>query len=117
MKLKIINRKKIQPIKENTMETMTKDVIPLSLPFIQRWEVSGDHQDSGLGEFETLAFPFMNRLYRTALILTGSPRLAMDLLRETCLKARHGHHRFPSDDDFGIWMFRALFDAFWLNRH
>jgi len=99
------------------METMTKDVIPLSLPFIPGREVSGDHQDSGLGEFESLAFPFMNRLYRTALILTGSPRLAKNLLHDTWLKARHGPRRFDNADGLGIWMFRILFDAFWLNRH
>jgi len=92
------------------METMTKDVIPLSLPFIPVREVSGDHQDSGLGKFETLAFPFMNRLYRTALILTGSPRLAKDLLHDTWLRAQHGHRRFHNDEDFGAWMFRVLFE-------
>jgi len=92
------------------METMTKDVIPLSLPFIPVWEVSGDHQDSGPGEFEALAFPFMNRLYRTALILTGSPRVAKDLLHDTWLKARHGHRRFNHDDGLGVWMFRILFE-------
>lgn len=99
------------------METMKKAVIPLSLPFIPGWEVAGDHQDSGLGEFESVAFPFMNRLYRTALILTGSPRFAKSLLHETCLKARHGYRRFHNDDDFGVWVFRILFDAFGLNRY
>jgi DNA-directed RNA polymerase specialized sigma24 family protein len=69
------------------------------------------------GEVEALALPFMNRLYRTALILTGSPRFAKSLLHETCLKVRHGYHRFHNDNDFGIWMFRILLDAFWLNRH
>ncbi len=69
------------------------------------------------GEFENVAFPFMNQLYRTALILTGSPRFAKSLLHETCLKVQHGHHRFHNDDDFGLWMFRLLFDAFLSNRH
>jgi DNA-directed RNA polymerase specialized sigma24 family protein len=99
------------------METMTKDVIALSLPLIPGWEISGDHQDSGLGKFESLAFPFMNRLYRTALILTGSPRFARNLLHETCSQARHGYRRFHNDGDFGMWMFRILFGAFWSNRH
>jgi DNA-directed RNA polymerase specialized sigma24 family protein len=92
------------------METMTKDGIPLSLPFVPGWDVSGDHQDSGPEEFETLAFPFMNQLYRTALILTGNPRVAKDLLHATCLQARHAHRRFHNDHDFGIWMFRILFE-------
>ncbi len=98
-------------------EGYAKDVIPLSLQSIPERGVLGDHQDSGLGEFETLALSFMNRLYRTALILTGSPRVAKSLLHEICLKARHGHRRFHNDDDFGVWMFRILFDTFGLNRH
>lgn len=99
------------------MASLTKDVIPLSLPLIPGWEGSSEHNDSGIGESETLSFPFMNQLYRTALILTGSPRLAMNLLQATCLQARDGHHRFHNDDDFGEWMFRILFDAFGSNRH
>jgi DNA-directed RNA polymerase specialized sigma24 family protein len=99
------------------METMTKDIIPLSLPFISGWDAVGDHRDSGLGGFEKLNFPFMNQLYRTALILTGSPRFAKNLLHETCLQARPGYGQFHNDDDLGMWMFRILFDAFWSNRH
>jgi DNA-directed RNA polymerase specialized sigma24 family protein len=94
------------------MEIMTKEVIPLPLPFTPGWEVSGGHQDSGHDEFETQAFRFVNRLYRTALILTGSPRVAKNLLHDTFLKVRHEHPRFHNDDDFGLWMFRLLFDAF-----
>jgi len=92
------------------METMTKNVVPSPLPFIPGWEVSGDHQDSGPGKFETLALPFMNRLYRTALILTGNPRVTKDLLHDTWLKARHDHRRLHNDEDFGAWMFRILFE-------
>lgn len=98
-------------------EGYAKDVMPLSLQSIPGWEVSDDHHDSGLGEFENLTFPFMNQLYRTALILTGSPRFAKNLLHETCLQARHGYRRFHNDGDFGMWMFRILFGAFWSNRH
>jgi DNA-directed RNA polymerase specialized sigma24 family protein len=94
------------------MEIMTKEVTPLSLPFIPGWKVSGNPQGSGHTEFEALAFPFMNRLYRTALILTGSPRVAKNLLHDIFLKARREHPRFHNDDDFGLWMFRVLFDAF-----
>ncbi|MGH7596832.1 MAG: hypothetical protein ACREOI_10800 [bacterium] len=94
------------------MEIMTKEVTSLSLPIIPGWEVAGGHQDSGPGEFETLALPLINRLYRTALILTGSPRGAKNLLHDACLQARHDFRRFHNDDDLGIWMFRLLFDAF-----
>lgn len=98
-------------------ESYAKDVIPLSLQSIPGYGVTDDHQVSGLGKFEKLIFPFMNQLYRTALILTGSPRFAKNLLHETYLRARLGYRRFHNDGDLGIWMFRILFDAFGLNRH
>ena len=94
------------------METMTKDVTQLSRPFFPGWEFAGGHRDSGLDEFETHAFPFVNRLYRTALILTGSPRRAKNLLFDACLQARHRYRHFHNDHDFGTWLFRILFDAF-----
>lgn len=77
---------------------------------------ASDSQNSVVGESEARALSLMNRLYRTALIITGSPRFAKNLLYATCLKARHGHTRFHSDDELGMWMFRILLGAFWLNR-
>lgn len=79
---------------------------------VLKLKTTNDHQDSGSGEFETLTFPFMNRLYRTALILTGSPRLAKNLLHDACLKARHGRSRFHNDEDFGTWVLHFLFKEF-----
>ena len=99
------------------MATMTKEVASLSLPATPGWKVSSDRQDGKLGEFEAHAFPFIDRLYRTALILTGSPHFAKNLLQDTILRARRSYRRFHNDDDFGRWMFRLLFDAFGLNRH
>jgi len=92
------------------MEIMTKEFIPVSPRFIHGREVSGDHHNDGLERFRLLALPFVKQLYRTALILTGSPRLAKDLLYDTCLQVRHAHYRFHNDKDFGLWMFRVLFE-------
>ena len=73
----------------------------------------GDSADAASADaaFEARALAFMNRLYRTALRLTGCPRFAKNLLYDTYLKARHGHDRFPRNDDLGLWMFRILFEA------
>jgi DNA-directed RNA polymerase specialized sigma24 family protein len=79
--------------------------------------LNSGYQAFGVGEIENPALPFKNRLYRTALILTGSPRFARNLLYDTFLKARHGHGRFHHDDDLGMWVFRILFGAFWSKRH
>jgi DNA-directed RNA polymerase specialized sigma24 family protein len=98
------------------MATMIKDVTPFSRSFISGWEGSSEQKASGAEAVETLSFPFINQLYRTALILTGSPRLAQDLLQATCLQVRNGQHRFHNHDDFGEWMFRILFDTFGSNR-
>jgi DNA-directed RNA polymerase specialized sigma24 family protein len=91
------------------METMTKPTTPRSFPFTPAREVANDHQDHKLGEFEVLALPFMQQLFRTALIITGSPRLAKNLFYDTCLQVRHVYNRFHNDKDFGLWMFRVLF--------
>lgn len=92
------------------MEIMTKEFIPLSSRFVPGWEASVGHQYDGLERFKILALPFVKQLYRTALILTGSPRLAKNLLYDTCLQVRHAHYRFHNDKDFGRWMFRVLFE-------
>jgi hypothetical protein len=80
-------------------------------------EPAGDNQDSGLAEFDARALPYMNLLYRTALILTGSPRSAHGILHDAYVKALRGHDRFLNNDDLGMWMFRNLFGAFWSSHH
>ncbi len=92
------------------MEIMTKEAVSLSPRFIPGPEAADGHQYYGLERFKILALPFVKQLYRTALILTGSPRLATDLLYDTCLQVRHVHYRFHNDKDFGLWMFRVLFE-------
>ncbi|MGH7495936.1 MAG: hypothetical protein ACREOO_26580 [bacterium] len=78
---------------------------------------AGDDQDSGLAEFESRAAPYVNLLYRTALILTGSPRSAKSLLSDTYVKAQRGHGGFLNNDELGMWMFRMLFGAFGSSHH
>lgn len=92
------------------MELMTKEAVPLFPRFIPGREAWGGHQYYGPEGFKILALPFVKQLYRTALILTGSPRLAKNLLYDTCLQVRHAHYRFHNDKDFGRWMFRVLFE-------
>ena len=96
--------------KEIAMELRTKELIPSSARFIPGREAAVGHQNYGLERFKILALPFVKQLYRTALILTGSPRLAKNLLYETCLQTRLAHYRFHNDKDFGRWMFRVLFE-------
>jgi hypothetical protein len=96
--------------KESIMEIRTKEFIPVSPRFIPGREASAGYQYYGLERFKSLALPFVKQLYRTALILTGSPRLAKNLLYDTCLQARHASYRFHNDKDFGTWMFRVLFE-------
>jgi hypothetical protein len=60
---------------------------------------ASDDQGSGLGEFEALAFPFINRFCRTDLILTGNSRRAMALVSDTCAKAREDYRCYQKYEE------------------
>jgi len=62
--------------------------------------------------FETLALPFKGRLYRTALILTKSPRHAKELVQETYLSARKHYHHLELGIAFGVWLSQLLMNNY-----
>ena len=92
------------------------NVIPLSQPVMREREVAADHHNSKPGKFEMQALPFLKQLYRTALILTGSPRRAQELSYYTFLQARRERRRIGNNKDFGLWMFRVLLERLLLTK-
>lgn len=62
--------------------------------------------------FEELAFPLMDRLFNTALRLTGARPDAEDLVQETYLKAYRSFYRFQPGSNFSAWMYRILINNF-----
>ncbi len=65
-----------------------------------------------LNDFGTLALPFQNSHYRTALILTRSPRNAKELVQQTYSYAQQKYRQLEPGADFGAWLFHLL-----LNYH
>lgn len=59
-------------------------------------------------EFETLALPYMNALYRTACRRLGNPTEAEDIVQETYLQAWMSFHRFTPGTNFQAWMFKIM---------
>lgn len=72
----------------------------------------GNHNGNKLKEFGTLIDPFMDRLYRTALIMTKNPRTAKKLVEDAYLNAKHQFHKSETGCKFGIWMFQILISTF-----
>lgn len=62
-----------------------------------------DHDD-----FTKRALPFQERLYRTALILTKSPRGAEQLLLRTSSYAKEKFCQLKPHTNFGVWLFQLL---------
>ncbi|MBI4564754.1 MAG: sigma-70 family RNA polymerase sigma factor [Planctomycetes bacterium] len=60
------------------------------------------------GEFETLALPFQDSLYRVALQMTRHRASAEDLVQETYVKAFRNFHRFRAGTNFRAWIFTIL---------
>lgn len=71
-------------------------------------DVKDSHHEEQRIKFETIARPYKERLYRTALILTKSPREAEKLTNETFVHARKTSHKLESDSDFGYWLSTIL---------
>ena len=67
-----------------------------------------DHNGKDLQEFEVLIDPFMDRLYRTALIMTKNPHTAKKLVEDAFLNAKHQFHKSKTGCKFGTWMFQIL---------
>ncbi len=72
----------------------------------------GDHNGKDLQEFEVLIDPFMDRLYRAALIMTKKPSTAKKLVEDAYLNAKHQFHKSETGCKFGIWMFQILISTF-----
>jgi RNA polymerase sigma-70 factor (ECF subfamily) len=59
-------------------------------------------------EFERLALPHMDSLYRTAVGMTGSRDEAEDLVQETFLKAYRAFNGFERGTNCRAWLFRIM---------
>ncbi len=62
-------------------------------------------------EFEELARPHVDALYRTALRMAGRAQAAEDLVQEAFLKAFKNFHRFERGTNFKAWIFTILANA------
>jgi RNA polymerase sigma-70 factor (ECF subfamily) len=60
------------------------------------------------GDFETVALPHMNDLYRTAVHLVRDQTAAQDLVQEAYLQAWKAFHRFETGTNCRAWMFKIL---------
>ncbi len=59
-------------------------------------------------EFEALAGPHLDALYRTALRMTGESASAEDLVQESVLRAFRSFGRFERGTNFRAWIFTIL---------
>lgn len=75
-------------------------------------DVKDSHHEEQHIKFETIARPYKARLYRTALILTKSPREAEKLTSETFVHARKTSHKLESDPNVGSWLSTILAKKF-----
>jgi RNA polymerase sigma-70 factor (ECF subfamily) len=62
-----------------------------------------------VNEFETIAMPHMNGLYRAARRTLGSQTEAEDVVQETYLQAWKSFHRFEPGTNIKAWMFKIMF--------
>lgn len=62
-----------------------------------------------VNEFETLAMPHMNDLYRTARRTLGNQTEAEDVVQETFLQAWKSFHRFEPGTNIRAWMYKIMF--------
>lgn len=67
-------------------------------------------------EFETLALPHLDSLYRTGLRMTRSREEAEDLVQETYMKAFRSFRTFKPDTNIRAWLFKILTNSY-INRY
>ena len=65
--------------------------------------------DIALGDFEKLALPQLNDLYRTASRVVRNGNQAEDLVQETYLQAWKSFHRFEPVTNCRAWLYKILF--------
>ena len=75
-------------------------------------DVIGRREDLDSGEFKAIVLPLLDRLYRTALVLTMNSRDAENLVLDTYMKAWSTYYRLKPGDKVDFWMFRVLASAF-----
>ncbi len=81
--------------------------------------MSAEEKGSGLGllrekrgEFEELALPHLDALFRTALRMTRKAEEAEDLVQEAYLRAFRAYHTFEPGTNIRAWLFKILSNAF-----
>jgi RNA polymerase sigma-70 factor, ECF subfamily len=67
-------------------------------------------------EFEALALPHVDSLYRTALRMTRNPDEAEDLVQETFMKAFRSYATFEPETNFRAWLFKIMTNSY-INRY
>lgn len=68
-----------------------------------------DFISSSLHDFESLALPHLNDLFRVARRTMGCTEYAEDLVQETYLQAWKSFHRFEPGTNIRAWLFKILF--------
>lgn len=68
-------------------------------------------------KFRITMCPFVERLYRTSLIVTGSPRAAANLLQKIYRKAWLYYETADHIADFAIWLARLVSQNFIVKPH
>jgi len=74
--------------------------------WVNSFVLSGPQES--LKEFESQAFPLMDRLYNTALRMTRGRLDAEDLVQDTYLKAYRYFHRFERGSNMHAWRLNIL---------
>lgn len=75
-------------------------------------ETKFDKTNIEISEFHNLFRPFVNRIYRAALILTNNHKAAEKLQTETYLKAFMQYLRDSDFIDFTTWLLQIVDDCF-----
>jgi RNA polymerase sigma-70 factor (ECF subfamily) len=78
--------------------------------------MSTEHPDDRRERFEATALPFMQRLYNTALRLTGDADDAADVLQDTYFRAYRTFDNFQPGTNARAWLFTILYSVFFNRR-
>ncbi|MFQ5865453.1 MAG: RNA polymerase sigma factor [bacterium] len=70
------------------------------------------HEEEKFKEFEAQIPSIIERLYRTALIMTRNPREAEKLIQDTFSNAWQEYQRHEATINFNLWLSRTLLSTF-----
>ena len=76
----------------------------------------GPDRAANRSEFEALALPHLDSLYRTALRMARKPEEAEDLVQETYMKAFRSFATFDPQTNIRAWLFKILTNSY-INRY